>query len=66
MLLLMCELHADNAGHLVYLGGLGLSKCVANAANPRPEVISGFDDIDWVDDTSDGSVSVRVTNGTFR
>ncbi|KAF9504784.1 hypothetical protein BS47DRAFT_1401028 [Hydnum rufescens UP504] len=55
------ELQVDEAGRLVYLGGQGYSQCVADTGKPQPELVSDFDSTDWVDDTSDGWVSVKVT-----
>lgn len=59
------ELHVDGTGRLVFLGGRGYSQSVADVGKPQPEVISEFDSTDWVDDTSDGWVSVKVTATKF-
>jgi len=55
------ELHVDDAGRLVFLGGRGYSHCISDASRPQPEVISEFDSTDWIDDVCDGWVSVKVT-----
>ena len=60
------ELLVDSAGRLVYLGGRGYSQSIAEAGKPQPEVISEFDSVDWVDDASDGWVSVTVEAPDFR
>jgi hypothetical protein len=56
------EIRTDELGRLIFIGGAGYSRCVANPKKPhfQPDVISEFDSIDWIDDTCDGWVDVKV------
>ncbi|KAG1743634.1 uncharacterized protein EDB91DRAFT_1274175 [Suillus paluster] len=56
------EIRTDEQGHLIFIGGAGYSRSVANPAKPhfQPDIVSEFDSIDWVDDTCDGWVDVKV------
>ncbi|KAG0698475.1 hypothetical protein DFH29DRAFT_941178 [Suillus ampliporus] len=56
------EIRTDEQGHLIFIGGAGYSRSVANHDKPhfQPDIISEFDSIDWVDDTCDGWVDVEV------
>ncbi|OJA17701.1 hypothetical protein AZE42_06712 [Rhizopogon vesiculosus] len=56
------ELRTDVKGRLIIIGGGGYSRSVANKdkLHFQPEIISEFDSIDWVDDTCDCWVDVKV------
>ncbi|MDX2041430.1 MAG: LodA/GoxA family CTQ-dependent oxidase [Acidobacteriota bacterium] len=49
------EIRTDDAGNLLVFGGFGAS------ASPTNKPITGFNNIEWYDDISDGSVSATVT-----
>ncbi len=51
------EIRTDNAGNLLVFGGFGTS------ASPSNKPITGFNNIEWYDDVSDGPVSATVTIG---
>ncbi|MFN0111144.1 MAG: LodA/GoxA family CTQ-dependent oxidase [Blastocatellia bacterium] len=51
------EIRTDDVGNLLVFGGLGAS------ASPTNNPITGFNNIEWYDDVSDGSVSATVTIG---
>src|SRR5262245_21681534 len=52
------EIRTDNSGHLLVLGGAGKS------ASPNSTAINSlFNNINWYDDTSDGSVAATVKLG---
>ncbi|KAF8637314.1 hypothetical protein AX16_010842 [Volvariella volvacea WC 439] len=50
----------DEKGRLVIVGGHGRSRSVADPNEEYPFITDDFDSPDWIDDTSDGWVSVRV------
>ena len=50
----------DEEGRLVVLAGHGESKSIANEDDPYPYILTDFDSPDWIDDTSDGWISVTV------
>lgn len=54
------EARTDEEGHLVMLAGRGLSRSVKDADKPYPYLTDDFDSPDWVDDTSDGWITVEV------
>ncbi|KAH7909846.1 hypothetical protein BJ138DRAFT_1154322, partial [Hygrophoropsis aurantiaca] len=58
------QIQMDARGRLIFIGGAGYSRCVSNPARDhfQPDIISEFDSIDWVDDTCDGWVDVKVTH----
>ena len=51
------EIQTDSYGNLLVFGGFGKSNSISN------QPITGFDNVGWFDDTSDGPVSARVTIG---
>lgn len=51
------EIQTDSSGNLLVLGGFGMSSSISN------QPITGFDNVEWFDDTSDGPVSAQVTIG---
>ena len=55
------EARTDDQGRLVVLAGRGESKSIANKDEPYPYILTDFDSPDWIDDTSDGWISVHVT-----
>jgi hypothetical protein len=57
------ELRTDDEGRLEVLGGMGRSYSPAHNTTPPPVITSEFDSLDWIDDTSDGQVTVAVTYG---
>ena len=59
------KLKTDPQGRLLYLGGTGTSHSVLNASDPHPMIVSAFDAEDWVDDASDGRISVVVSHKTY-
>ena len=60
------KLKTDDEGRLLYLGGTGTSHCVLDENDPHPMIMSEFDAEDWVDDASDGRISVVVTHDSFQ
>ncbi|KAH7909835.1 hypothetical protein BJ138DRAFT_1154305 [Hygrophoropsis aurantiaca] len=58
------QIQVDARGRLIFIGGAGYSRCVSNPKKDhfQPDIISEFDSIDWVDDTCDGWVDVKVTH----
>ncbi|KAH7909833.1 hypothetical protein BJ138DRAFT_1114625 [Hygrophoropsis aurantiaca] len=56
------QIQADARGRLIFIGGAGYSRCVSNPKKEhfQPDIISEFDSIDWVDDTCDGWVDVKI------
>ena len=56
------EARTDDYGRLVVLAGRGESKSIANEDEPYPYILTDFDSPDWIDDTSDGWISVHITN----
>jgi hypothetical protein len=54
------EARTDEQGRLVILAGHGESKSIAKKDVPYPYIISDFDSADWIDDTSDGWISVHI------
>ncbi len=51
------EIKTDDVGNLLVFGGFGTS------ASPTNKPITGFNNIEWYDDVSDGPVSATVTIG---
>lgn len=58
----------DAKGRLIFVGGAGWACCVSaedkgykpDAEYPtQPDIMSEFDNIDWIDDTCDGYISVK-------
>lgn len=56
------EARSDEEGRLVILAGKGLSFSIATEGIKYPLILTDFDSPDWIDDTSDGWVSVKVTH----
>lgn len=56
------EARTDSAGRLVVLAGRGYSHSIADKDKPYPLIMTDFDSSDWVDDTSDGWVNVKVVH----
>jgi L-Lysine epsilon oxidase N-terminal len=54
------EARTDETGRLIVLTGHGYSHSIADKDQPYPPIISDFDSADWIDDTSDGWISVTV------
>ena len=54
------EARTDEQGRLVVLAGHGESKSVTNKDDPYPYIPTEFDSPDWIDDTSDGWISVHI------
>ena len=54
------EARTDEQGRLVVLAGHGESKSIAKKDDPYPYILTDFDSPDWIDDTSDGWISVHV------
>ena len=50
----------DDQGHLVVLASHGESKSIANREDSYPYILTDFNSPDWIDDTSDGWISVHV------
>ena len=55
------EARTDDEGRLVVLAGRGLSFSIAQEGIKYPLILTDFDSPDWIDDTSDGWVSVTAT-----
>jgi hypothetical protein len=51
------EIQTDSYGNLLVFGGFGKSSSISN------QPITGFDNVEWFDDTSDGPVSAQVSIG---
>ena len=58
------KLKTDDEGRLLFLGGTGTAHCVLDDSNLHPMIMSEFDAEDWVDDASDGRISVVVSHKT--
>lgn len=56
------EARTDEEGRLVVLAGRGLSFSIAQEGIKYPLILTDFDSPDWIDDTSDGWVSVTATH----
>jgi len=56
-------IRTDDKGRLIVLGGYGRSESIATPGEETPLLMTDFDNADWFDDTSDGSVDVTVTHG---
>ena len=62
----MGDVRTDDKGRLIFVGGAGWACCVTKDTGykpdreypSQPDITSEFDNIDWVDDTCDGYVSV--------
>jgi L-Lysine epsilon oxidase N-terminal len=54
------DARTDEQGRLVVLAGYGESKSIANKDDPYPYILTDFDSPDWIDDTSDGWITVHV------
>ena len=54
------DARTDEQGRLVVLAGHGESKSIAKKDEPYPYILTDFDSPDWIDDTSDGWISVHV------
>ena len=54
------EARTDEEGRLVILAGHGKSMSIAQADDPYPYIMTDFDSPDWIDDTSDGWISVTI------
>ena len=54
------EARTDEAGRLIVLAGRGYSHSIADKDQPYPLIMTDFDSPDWIDDTSDGWISVTV------
>ncbi len=57
------ELRTDADGHLLVLGGAGMSDSVTNPVSP---IVSSYNNDGWYDDTADGPVTAKIelVNGT--
>jgi hypothetical protein len=60
------EAKTDDQGRLVVLAGSGFSRSIADKDQPYPLIMTDFDSPDWIDDTSDGWISVRVRHTPSR
>ena len=54
------EARTDETGRLIVLAGHGYSHSIADKDQPYPLIMTDFDSPDWIDDTSDGWISVTV------
>jgi hypothetical protein len=54
------EARTDSEGNLVVLAGYGDSRSVLEDNDPYPLILNDFDSPDWVDDTSDGWITVTA------
>jgi len=54
------DARTDEQGRLVVLAGHGESKSIADKDDPYPYILTDFDSPDWIDDTSDGWISVHI------
>lgn len=58
------ELRTDDVGRLVFIGGSGVARSVqgTGAATKlvQPEIVTNFDNFDWIDSICDGWVDVQV------
>ncbi|KAH9955556.1 ferritin-like-domain-containing protein [Russula dissimulans] len=54
------EISTDDWGRLVFLAGSGCSPSIAHEDQPYPWLYTDFDNPDWIDDTCDGTVNVKV------
>ena len=62
----------DDAGRLIFVGGSGWAECVTentgykpDAEYPQqPDIMSEFDNVDWIDSSCDGRISVSFSKGT--
>lgn len=60
------EAQMDKEGRLIFIGGSGYAQCVTKdmgytpAADfpAQPDIVSEFDNVDWIDSTCDGWISV--------
>ena len=65
----MGDANTDDCGRLIFVGGSGWSECVTEDTgyNPdkeypnQPDITSEFDNVDWVDSTCDGRISVSFS-----
>lgn len=60
------EARTDEEGRLVVLAGRGLSYSIAQEGIKYPLILTDFDSPDWIDDTSDGWVSVTATHSNSK
>lgn len=66
----MGDVRTDAQGRLIFIGGAGWAMCVSKDKGykpdkeypSQPDITSEFDNIDWVDDTCDGFISVSWTH----
>lgn len=66
----MGDVRTDDKGRLVFVGGAGWACCVTEDTGYKPDkeypnqpdITSEFDNIDWIDDTCDGYISVSWTH----
>jgi hypothetical protein len=54
------EARTDEEGRLIVLAGHGKSRSIAKEGDPYPYLMTDFDSSDWIDDTSDGWISVSI------
>jgi hypothetical protein len=54
------EASTDEEGRLVVLAGHGKSKSIVKEDDAYPYILTDFDSPDWIDDTSDGWISVTI------
>lgn len=60
------SIKVDEKGRLLVLPGHGYSHCIDNPEDPYPLILTDFDNPNWVDDTCDGTVKVKVTHGKYQ
>ena len=54
------DARTDEEGRLIVLAGHGKSRSIEKEDDPYPYLMTDFDSSDWIDDTSDGWISVTV------
>ena len=54
------EARTDEEGRLVVLAGHGKSMSIEKEGDHYPYLMTDFDSSDWIDDTSDGLISVTI------
>jgi hypothetical protein len=56
------EASTDDQGRLVVKAGRGKSMSIAQEGDEYPLILTDFDSPDWIDDTCDGWITVKVTH----
>ena len=54
------DARTDEEGRLIVLAGHGKSRSIEKEDDPYPYLMTDFDSSDWIDDTSDGLISVTI------